>query len=239
MTTAIVIFVIILFVIFSSNNNEKTTTTTGEKINLNDTFYQKYNTEGLVLVRDLESHYLGVSVPENFPNLEYFKQFLPSLSEGTAINLINLFPVIGLNIDNPEHGSDEYKAQEHFTNLISILSSRKSADQDEVYEGSGEKEAAEKYGINLHKDEVLILSNGFTTWKEEKTKTTSITYGGVRLSSGKGALKSVFGHMNVIPHKQSYFDTYDTGTTFITNKRIIFVGNKNKNKTIKPKTPLT
>jgi hypothetical protein len=155
------------------------------------------------------------------------------LEEGMSMTYANLFPRIGLTTESPERGSDEYKAQEHFTNLIGVLSSRKSADQDEVYEGSNETQAAEKYGINLFKDEILILTNGFTTWKEEKTRTTSITYGGTRLSSGKGALKTVFGHMNVFPNKETYFSTFDSGTTFITNKRIIFVGNKNRNKTIR------
>ena len=235
MTTGIIIFVLGIIILLSGSTATDKTSTVNQKttVNLNDTFYQKYNSEGLTLVRDLENHYLGASVPENFPDRDYFVNFIPSLEEGMSMTYANLFPRIGLTTESPERGSDEYKAQEHFTNLIGVLSSRKSADQDEVYEGSNETQAAEKYGINLFKDEILILTNGFTTWKEEKTRTTSITYGGTRLSSGKGALKTVFGHMNVFPNTETYFSTFDSGTTFITNKRIIFVGNKNRNKTIR------
>jgi hypothetical protein len=232
MIIAIIVFVIIL--LLSLTNTGKTSTVIQEStVNLNDTFYQKYNSEGLTLVRDLENHYLGASVPENFPDRDYFVKFIPSLEEGTLLTFNNLFPIIGITIENPEYGSDDYKAKEHFSNLIGVLSLRKNADQAEVYEGSNETEAAEKHGINLFKDEILILSNCFTTWKEEKTKTTSITYGGTRLNSGKGGLKTVFGHMNIFPNKETYFSTFDSGTTFITNKRIIFVGNKNRNKTIR------
>jgi len=150
-----------------------------------------------------------------------------------SMNFQNLFPLIGLENEKPEYGSDEYKAQQHFQNLIEVLTFRKNADEDEVYEGSNEKQSAEKYGINLFKDEILVLTNGFTTWKEEKTKTTSMSYGGIRMSSGKGGLKAVFGNVQVIPHKQTYFSKFDSGTLFITTKRIIFVGQNKRNKSIR------
>jgi hypothetical protein len=200
---------------------------------LNHPFYQVYNSEGLTLVRDLEQHYLNGSVPELFPSREYFINFLPSLPQGIGITYENLLPNLGIHSDKNPNGSNEYKAQSHFENLIDVLTFRKSADEDEVFIGSGETEVAEKYGINLFKDEVLVLSNGFTSWKEEKTQTTGVTYGGFRMSVGNGSLKNVLGHVKMIRHKETFFDTYDSGTTFITNKRIIFVGNNKRNKSIR------
>lgn len=236
MSTAITIFVIALvigMILDSANKQTINEPSSSKKEELVDSFYQMYNQEGNKLVRDMEQYYLGISFPENFPSVEYFKEFLPSVTDDMKMTFQNLFPIIGLNTEKPEYGSDEYKAQQHFQNLVEVLTFRKNADQDDVYEGSNEKEAAEKYGINLFKDEILVLTNGFSTWKEEKTKTTSISYGGIRLSSGKGALKTVFGNVSMVRHQQTYFSKFDTGTLFVTTKRIIFVGQNKRNKSIR------
>jgi hypothetical protein len=149
------------------------------------------------------------------------------------MNYQNLLPLIGVVDTNSPKGSNSNKAEKHFHNLIEVLVSRKSADQDEVFSGSGEAVVAEEHGINLFNDEILVMSNGFTVWKEEKTVTTGVTYGGVRMSVGKGSLKSIFGHVKLHRHQETFFEVYDFGTTFITNKRIIFVGNNKRNKTIR------
>jgi hypothetical protein len=232
MTTLVVLgtFLFIFLLVPSGKEAPKVS-----KIKLDDPFYKKYNAEGLALVKDLEKHYLGGSVPENFLTKEYLSKFLLVFDylDDSFITMNLLYTSIGIEKFQPEIGSDEYKAQQHFMNLIVSLSTRKGADEDDTYKGMGEQQAAEEHNINLFQDEVLIKTMYHTTWKEEKTRTTSVSYGGVRMSVGKGALKSVYGHMNITRHQETYFDTFDTGTIHITNKRVIFVGDNNRNKTIR------
>ena len=85
-------------------------------------------------------------------------------------------------------------------------------------------------GISLQKGEVCHYSNHID-WLEHRTVTRRINYGGprVRFKIVKGLYYSA-GSVAVSRVTQDQIQVIDSGTVYLTNKRVIFVGNrKNSN----------
>ncbi len=132
---------------------------------------------------------------------------------------------------NEEEGSPKYIAGDYLTNLASDLVWRYDAEHSKL-EALNEKEAMEKYGLNIHSDELVHKRFKTVDWYEEKTVTTSVSYGGYRYRSG-GNLAYTFGSLSVSKTTRDYFAPIDRGDLYITNKRLLFVGvEKHTNKTV-------
>ncbi|QNR07760.1 hypothetical protein [Macrococcoides canis] len=76
--------------------------------------------------------------------------------------------------------------------------------------------------INLQKNEVCLLDDQAAVWKEQKTKTKRVNYGGIGVSVK--VVKGVYirtGTMNVQPVKESFLEVKIKGELIVTNKRIV------------------
>jgi hypothetical protein len=183
-------------------------------VKVQSTNYSGLNEMGVKLVKDLELHH------ENGGFINFTNEYLSNF--GVLVDKITLN-----NIYNQILITESPKTEEYIRNLVITLSGRKYA-EDKQYICQTEDEVND---INLEKGELLV-KNWFVEWKEEKTITTGVTYGGVRMS-GKGPFKSVFGSMNIVKHTKTDFMTVDFGMVYLTSKRIIFTGKNNKNRTIR------
>ena len=85
--------------------------------------------------------------------------------------------------------------------------------------------------INLQKSESLHFMTNIT-WQEQRKVTTRYNYSGptARIKIVKGVYYR-FGSMSVKPQSQDVWQTIDTGTLYLTSKRLIFMGGSG-NKTI-------
>ena len=88
-----------------------------------------------------------------------------------------------------------------------------------------------KSEINLQKSESLHFQTELS-WQEQRKVTTRYNYGGptARIKIAKGIYYRL-GSIGVRPQSEDVWQTIDRGTIYLTNKRIIFMGEKG-NKTI-------
>lgn len=233
--TILYVSLVILFVVFFNLDkiNIPSNSQPKKSGNIRETgFYQVYNDTAFALVCDLEKHFFANTIPSNFGSQEYFKQFGIELPENYSLNQLYNQLELGDYKDLPENTLG-YQATQHIFDLIVLtLSFRHEAATNESIEVMDSEEVEDKYGINLFKDEVLVKVFRKMCWKEEKTRTTGVSYSGVRMQ-GKGAFKAVFGSMSVVPHTVTSYEVIDYGDLFLTNKRVIFIGDENKNRSIR------
>jgi hypothetical protein len=203
--TIIILAVVILVIFFFSGSTQTETKTSLEGL----------NEKGLKFMTDMQSK---IDNGESFLiNSEYLKRFEIEVDEKFTMNQV--YEQIFSNLNE--------KTKDHVMDLVITLKDRLRADAD-TFECTKEDETGE---INLFNDELLV-NKWSVEWKERKTITTGVTYGGVRMK-GKGSFSSVFGHMNLIKHTKTEFQTYDHGNLYLTSKRLIFVGYNQKSKTIR------
>ncbi len=82
---------------------------------------------------------------------------------------------------------------------------------------------AERYGLNLHDNEVIYHRINTVTLLQEKTVRYNVIYSGIRWQSGM--LRA--GAMSMIGNEITRFTPVDIGRLFITGERILFVGKQN------------
>jgi hypothetical protein len=86
-----------------------------------------------------------------------------------------------------------------------------------------------KYNLNLNNNETLYFRINLTSLYEEKVTRRNITYSGVRWNNNMMRA----GNLSLVSQEIKNFVIQDNGRLYITDKRIIFVGNqKNVTKTI-------
>jgi hypothetical protein len=170
-------------------------------------FYKSFNEKGINLLKDLELKVLN-GIQFEFRK-EYLQQFGIEVSEKFSLN--ELYPHI--------MNDNSLIAQNHLADLLTNITTGSTETQ---FECKTENQVNE---INLKSGELLINSWSGIEWKEEKTKTVGVTYGGVKMSIGKGTVRQTFGSVNLIKHTQTNFDVIDRGSLYLTSERIIFVGN--------------
>jgi len=174
---------------------------------VNVTFYDSFNEKGINLLKDLEGKIL------NGTQFNFDKKYLEKFDikvENDSFSVNELCKVIM---------KDESKiAKNHILGLFCNLT---TGGIEPKYYCKTESEVT---SINLKNNELLVGEWDVVEWKEEKTKTTGISYGGTRLSIGKGGLRQTFGNISLIKHTQTDFESVDTGTLYLTSERIIFVG---------------
>lgn len=202
----------------------------GDKKKLSN-FYSVYTPNGLQLVKKLEE------IAENNQSIPWvgeIKLYQKMFGDLPAATLDNFEKAVGIygNVDAPE-GTPLSIAGDYVTMLAADLAQR-HVSQYSPLKAIGESEAMQKFGLNIHANEVIHDNLKRVDWLEEKTITTSYSYGGFqyRLSGGSG-LSYRMGNLSVIPNTTQKFTTVDRGTLYITNKRIIFVGTEKRvNKSI-------
>lgn len=193
-------------------------------------FYSVYTSNGLQLINHLESL---VQDNKTLPYLGYMDLYQKMFNEKPE-GLDGYETAIGIKgyEDLPEN-TPKHIAGQYFDDLNWILAHRHRNQFEKLYHYD-EAEAKSKFGLNIHSDEVIheYAAKG-VDWFEEKTITTSISYGGYRFNSGGQGMNYTMGSLNVMKNTRNYFAHIDRGSLYVTNKRVIFVGKeKGQNRTI-------
>lgn len=192
-------------------------------------FYKIYNQNGLEFVKKLEeleenNQTLSVSGPISLYNQMFNTNFKTTAEVENAIG-------VGGYIDLPEN-SPKFIAGDYVSGISSNLWMRHNAEFSTL-KAIDEKEAMQKFGLNIHGDEYIHENINRVDWLEEKTITNSVSYGGLQYKIGGNGFTYRLGNLRVVPLTSQKFVPIDRGTLYITNKRIIFVGTEKRvNKTI-------
>ncbi|MGI8951097.1 MAG: hypothetical protein ACR2FN_05890 [Chitinophagaceae bacterium] len=98
--------------------------------------------------------------------------------------------------------------------------------------GKTDKEVMKEFGLNVYSNEILYYNSIKIDWYDEQTISTHISYSGFRYKSG-GHMSFNTGTFNVIKNNITGYVLLERGSLYITNKRIIFIGNESRqNRTI-------
>lgn len=121
------------------------------------------------------------------------------------------------------------RTQLYFNSLIEFLNDRWIAENEELV-GISEKEALEKYSINLLKNEILYKQFEDCVFYELKRNRSMPVYSGLsyRIPLGSGFNYRIGTCSNLNPDARDEWSVQSTGSVFLTNKRIIFLGTSNK-----------
>lgn len=212
------------FLVVLANNNDK-----------GSGFYKIYTPNGLQLIKKLEEmRDNNLSFPYG-GELGVYEQMFGKIESPGNERITTLGKLIGLDgWDTAPEGSLLQIAGDYFYIYLTSDLTQRYSYQHYKLAGIGESEVMAKYNLNIHSDEFIYLCTKNVDWYEEKTITTSYNYGGLqyRFNLGHG-LSYRMGNLSVAPNTTERFINIDTGTFYITNKRVIFVGTvKGVNKTI-------
>lgn len=198
-------------------------------------FYQVYTPNGLQLIKKLEEMWDNNLSLYMTGEIKVYEQMFGKLETSPNGRLDAFEKSIGIyGWDTAPEGSTLQIAGLYLNVYLTGDLSQRYNYQHEQLKGIGESEAMVKYNLNLHSDEFIYISTKDVDWYEEKTITTSYSYGGLqyRFNIGNG-LSYRMGNLRVAPNSTQHFINVDRGTLYITNKRMIFVGTiKRINKTI-------
>lgn len=225
MLVGLFLFFIIFYIIRKRKGNNKTTPNKVAK------FYSVYTPNGLQLVRKIEEMWQNNESMRFGGELGLYKKMFGEIS-GEDMDEFERAVGIEGHIDTDE-GTLKYIAGDYLTMTASDLGQRHLS-QYIPLSGINESEAMEKYGLNIHSDELVYDTIKDIDWYEEKIITTSYSYGGFqyKLSGGNG-MSYRMGNLSVVANTMQKFTTIDRGRLYITNKRIIFVGTERRvNKSI-------
>jgi hypothetical protein len=191
-------------------------------------FYSVYTPNGLALIKKLEYLFENNLTLRMIGYIQLYNEMF-----NKKVNTLDEFEEeVGiLNYSDEPEGSLKNIAGEYFSTLAHDLSQRHT-NQYEILRADNEDVAMEKYGLNIHSNELIHEKITRVDWLEEKTITTSVNYSGYRYRTGD-KLSCSMGKLNIMRNTTEYFEPIDRGTLYFTNKRIIFVGTeKRENRTI-------
>jgi hypothetical protein len=178
-TNAILICFIVaficFFIIYLLNKNDK------KKI---VAFYSIFTPNGLQVVRKLEEYRDNNKA---LPYLGYYKiyneQFGKLETNGDAFAYTKAIGIYNYE-DEPKH-SLRYIAGDYFETLQWDLEHR-YRNEFRPLNKYNELEAKAKFELNIHSDEYVHENINRVDWLEERTATTSISYGGYKYNAGEG-----------------------------------------------------
>jgi hypothetical protein len=221
----LILLIIILYIVGKNKNSNET-----KPIKLAK-FYSVYTPNGLQLVRKLEEMFENNEALRFAGEMNLYKQMFNDIS-GKDVDEFEKAVGIEGHIDENE-GTLKYIAGDYLTMLAADLGQR-HLKQYISLTGIGESEAIEKYGLNINSNEFIYDTIKNVDWYEEKTITTSYSYGGFQYKIGGGnGMSYRMGNLSVVANTTQKFTQIDRGQLYITNKRIIFIGTEKRvNKSI-------
>ena len=221
----LILLVIIFYIIGKSKGTPETVPNKLPK------FYSVYTPNGLQLVKKIEEMWQNNEAMHFGGELGLYKKMFGEISRKDMDEFEKAVGIEGL-ID-AEEGTLKYIAGDYLTMTAGDLGQR-HLKQYIPLSGMNESEAMEKYGLNIHTDELVYDTLKDVDWFEEKTITTSYSYGGFQYKLGGGnGMSYRMGNLSVVANTMQKFTPIDRGRLYITNKRIIFVGTEKRvNKTI-------
>lgn len=197
-------------------------------------FFKVFTPNGLQLVRKLQEMHANNLSLRMLGELELYEQMFGKI-EASENPYETFSTLIGLDgMDNEPENSLKSAAWYYLTiGLLGDLQQRYDL-QYRKLTAVNEMEALQKFNLNIYSDELIYLDVHYVDWNEEKTITSSYNYGGLqyRFNLGHG-LSYRMGNLSVSPNTSQQFTIVDRGKLYITNKRLIFVGeNRHVNKTL-------
>jgi hypothetical protein len=136
--------------------------------------------------------------------MEFERRLNPKIPKNSELEWL----LTMLSSDMMVFGSYNYNPEKDINTYLTIETSKKRV---------------EAYKLNLAMNEICYLSGGINYF-EEKTISRQVTYGGISTKSGSFRMGSV--NYTVTPNKGMVL--IDLGTYFVTDKRILFIGNKDR-----------
>ncbi len=196
---------------------------------------ESYSEHGQVWVKQMCQLYDSGMTWDRDPHLLYEKQFgvtLATNEHGFKSN--SYWEDIGVERDYmySDETSAKYRIGNFFQEIEMWLSLR-FAYQYKPLTSQTEAEVMKEFGLNIDSDELLYYNSNKIDWYEEKVVSTNVSYNGFRYRPG-GNMSFSTGTFNVVKNDIANFILLDRGSLYITNKRVIFIGDESRqNRTVK------
>lgn len=190
------------------------------------------NEPQLLFVREIERmHSDNESKPISSGDKEIYERVTGLSTNGEG------YYVKFLGIDGWEEAdekSDLYKCGNYISELMLDLN-RRYVYEKFKFEPKDDNEVLKEYSLNIKDNEELLYKvSNIVQLYEEKERVKSITYSGYSTNFRSGALRYKMGNLTPIPHRESYWSSFDGCRLFMLRNKMIFVGSiKKKNKVIK------
>jgi len=136
--------------------------------------------------------------------------------------------------DDADPKSDLYKSGNYLNELMMDLN-RRFVYEKLKFDAKNDDEVLREFSLNIKDNEELLYKvSNIVQLYEEKEIIKSITYSGISTNFRSGPLRYKLGNLTPIPHRESYWVSFDGCKLFMLRNKMIFVGAiKKKNKVIK------
>lgn len=136
--------------------------------------------------------------------------------------------------DDADPKSDLYKSGNYVNELMMDLN-RRFVYEKLKFDAKNDDEALKIFSLNIKDNEELLYKvSNIVQLYEEKERIKSITYSGFSTNFRSGSLRYKMGNLTPIPHRETYWASFDGCKLFMLRNKMIFVGSiKKKNKVIK------
>ena len=130
--------------------------------------------------------------------------------------------------------SDLFKSGNYLNELMMDLN-RRFVYEKLKFDAKNDDEVLKNFSLNIKENEELLYKvSNIVQLYEEKERIKSITYSGFSTNFRSGSLRYKMGNLTPIPHRETYWDSFDGCKLFMLRNKMIFVGSfKKKNKVIK------
>ncbi|MEO8149816.1 MAG: hypothetical protein ABI723_19410 [Bacteroidia bacterium] len=190
---------------------------------------ESYSEHGQVWVKQMCQLYDSGLTWDKDPQLLYEKTFGITLAPNEHGQKYSAYwNDIGVDRDylNAEETSSQYRIGA-FAHDIEMGLSLRFAYQYKPLTSQTESEVMKEFGLNIDSDELLYYSSKKIDWYEEKVVSTNVSYSGFRYRPG-GQMSFSTGTFHVIKNNISDYILLDRGSLYITNKRVIFIGDESR-----------
>lgn len=136
--------------------------------------------------------------------------------------------------DDADPKSDLYKSGNYVNELMMDLN-RRFVYEKLKFDAKNDDEVLKIFSLNIKDNEELLYKvSNIVQLYEEKERIKSITYSGFSTNFRSGSLRYKMGNLTPIPHRETYWASFDGCKLFMLRNKMIFVGSiKKKNKVIK------
>ncbi len=191
-----------------------------------------FNETKLLFVREIERmHSDNESKMLNVGDKEIYERITGESTNGVAD--YNIF--LGTEgWEDADPKSDLYKSGNYVSELMMDLNSRFVYEKLK-FNAKSDDEVLKKFSLNIKDNEELLYKvSNIVQLYEEKERIKSITYSGISTNFRSGSLRYKLGNLTPIPHRETYWASFDGCNLFMLRNKMIFVGAfKKKNKVIK------
>jgi hypothetical protein len=197
-----------------------------------------FNETKLLFVREIERmHSDNESKMLNVGDKEIYERITGESANGVA-DYNRFLGTEGWEDADPK--SDLYKSGNYVSELMMDLS-RRFVYEKLKFDTKSDDEVLKKFSLNIKGDEELLYKvSNIVQLYEEKERIKSITYSGFSTNFRSGSLRYKLGNLTPIPHRETYWASFDGCNLFMLRNKMIFVGVfKKKNKVIKYDDVLT